>query len=101
MDNQNRRRIEGFLRKIMIDTCKPVKRDKNIEQIQFNNLFAEIKCKSFIKSNLARKKAVINLLAIFYRSFPSSNHLILLWTNKRSKKVGTGQRFVLYIEKFT
>ena len=49
----------------MLDTRKAVNNRKNIEQNQFNNSIDEFKCKSLIKSNLARKKTVINSNLIF------------------------------------
>ena len=37
------------------DTCKPVSRRKIFEKTEVNTSIAEFKCKSPIKSNLARK----------------------------------------------
>ena len=82
MDIPNRRRVEVFFRK-KLNTCENVNRRKNIEQTQFNKSFADFKCKSLIKSNLVRKKALINSHVIFNRNFPLS-YLIVLWTEKKS-----------------
>ena len=53
---QNRSRIDGFIRKKLLNTCKPESKRKNIEQTQINNSCAELNCKSLSKLNLAKKQ---------------------------------------------
>ena len=68
MDIQNRRKIEKFSEK-KLKTCEALDRRNYIEQFQFYNSIAQLKCKSIIKLNLAQKTATDSHFVRFFTDF--------------------------------